>query len=99
MRIDLNPSTLPELGLSQGATSGSKTQDATNRPPASAEDVAHLSTGSDAVQTLKAQLDKVPEVRQQKVDSLKLAIAQGTYQIHPQQIAAAMFADGGLSLG
>ncbi len=99
MRIDLNPSAMPELDRSKSTTSGSKTQDMTNRPPANAEDVAHLSTGSDAVQTLKAQLDKVPEIRQQKVDSLKLAIAEGTYQIHPQQIAAAMFAGGGLNLG
>jgi negative regulator of flagellin synthesis FlgM len=99
MRIDLNSSAMPELDRSKGATSGSKTQDVTNRPPASAEDVAHLSTGSDAVQTLKAQVDQVPEIRQQKVDSLKQAIAQGTYQMHPQQIAAAMFADGGLNLG
>jgi negative regulator of flagellin synthesis FlgM len=89
---------MPELGRSQGATSGSKTQDATNRPQVSAEDVAHLSTGSDAVQTLKAQLDKVPEVRQQKVDSLKQAIATGTYQMYPQRIADAMFPDGGLNL-
>jgi flagellar biosynthesis anti-sigma factor FlgM len=99
MRIDLNPSAMPELDRSNSATSGSKTHDMTNRPPANAEDVAHLSTGSDTVQTLKAQLDKVPEVRQQKVDSLKLAIAEGSYQMYPQQIAAAMFAGGGLNLG
>jgi flagellar biosynthesis anti-sigma factor FlgM len=90
---------MPELDRSKGATSGPKTQDVTNRPSASAEDVAHLSTGSDAVQTLKAQLDKVPDIRQQKVDSLKQAIAAGTYQMYPQRIADAMFADGGLNLG
>ena len=99
MRIDLNPSAMPELDRSKSTTTGSKTHDMTNRPLASAEDVTHLSTGSDAVQTLKAQLDKVPEIRQQKVDSLKQAIAQGSYQMYPQQIAAAMFADGGLNLG
>jgi flagellar biosynthesis anti-sigma factor FlgM len=54
---------------------------------------------SDAVQTLKAQLDKVPEIRQQKVDSLKQAIAEGRHRRDPRQIAAAMFADGILSLG
>jgi negative regulator of flagellin synthesis FlgM len=99
MRIDLNPSAMPELDRSKSTTSGSKTQGLTNGPAADAEDVAHLSTGSDAVQTLRAQLDKVPEVRQQKVDSLKQAMAEGSYQVHPQQIAAAMFADRGINLG
>lgn len=98
MRIDLNPSATPELDRSKSATSGPKTHDMTNKPPATAEDVAHLATGSDAVQTLKAQLDNVPEIRQQKVDSLKQAIAQGAYQMHPQQIAAAMLADGVMNL-
>jgi flagellar biosynthesis anti-sigma factor FlgM len=86
---------MPELDRSQGATSGSKTHDLTSRASDSAEDVAHLSTGSDAVQTLKAQLDRVPEIRQQKVDSLKQALVEGSYQIYPQQIAAAMFAEAG----
>lgn len=95
MRIDLNPSAMPELERSRGAASGSKTQDMTNRPGASAEDVAHLSTGSDALQTLKAHLDKVPEIRQQKVEGLKQAIAEGSYRMYPQQIADAMLVDGG----
>lgn len=99
MRIDLNPSAMPELDRSQGATSGAKTQDATNRPSASAEDVALLATGSDAIHTLKAELDKAPEIRQQKVDSLKQAIATGSYQMCPQRIADAMLADGGLNRG
>lgn len=98
MRIDLNPSATPELDRSKSATSGSKTHDMIQAPSANAEDVAQLSTGSDAIQTLKAQLDNVPEIRQQKVDSLKQAIAQGTYTLHPQQIAAAMLAEGGLNL-
>ena len=99
MRIDLNPSAMPELDRSSSATSGPKTQDMTNRPAASAEDVTQLSTGSAAVQTLRAQLDQVPEVRQQKVDSLRQAIAQGSYQLYPQQIATAMLADGRHNLG
>jgi flagellar biosynthesis anti-sigma factor FlgM len=98
MRIDLNLSATPELDRSKSAASGSKTHDMTNQPPVGAEDVAHLSTGSDAVQTLKAQLDNIPEIRQQQVDSLKQSIAQGTYQMHPPQIAAAMLADGVMNL-
>ena len=99
MRIDLNPSAMPELERSQGAACGAKTHAMTNRPAANSEEVAHLSTGSEAMQTLKAQLDKVPELRQNKVDSLKQAIADGSYQMSPQKIADAMLGDGGLNLG
>jgi flagellar biosynthesis anti-sigma factor FlgM len=99
MRIDLNSSAMPELDRSPSATSGAKTHDLTSRPSAIAEDSAMLSTGRDAVQTLKAQLDQIPEIRQQKVESLRQALAEGRYQAHPQQIAAAMVAEGGLNLG
>ena len=76
-----------------------KIRDMTHRLSASAEEVAHLSTRSAAVQVLKAQLDKVPETRQQKVDSLKQAIAEGRHRRDPRKIAAAMFADGIPNLG
>jgi flagellar biosynthesis anti-sigma factor FlgM len=92
----LNPQAMPELDRSTSAAAGSKAQDATER---SLADVTHLFTGSVVVQTLKAHLDKLPEIRRQKVNSLKQAIAEGKYQTHPQQIADAMFADGGLDLG
>ena len=99
MRIDLNPPAMPEVDRSKGATSGSRTHDMTNRPSAGPEDVAQLSTGSDSIRTLKAHLDKVPEIRQQRVASLQQAIAEGSYRLYPQQIADAMLADGGLNLG
>lgn len=89
----LNPQAMPALDRS--ARAGSNGQDMT----ADAMAVTHLFAWSAEVQTLKAQLDKVPDIRQQRVDSLKQAIAEGKYQLHPQQIAAAMFADGGINLG
>jgi flagellar biosynthesis anti-sigma factor FlgM len=94
----LNPTAIPGLDRSASAVAGSKTQDMPERSLADVEDVTHLFTWSAAVQTLKAQLDKVPEIRQQRVDSLKQAMAEGRYQMHPQQIAAAMLADGGFNL-
>jgi len=57
-----------------------------------ATDVARLSTGSDAIQSLKARLADVPDVRRERVDSLRQAISAGTYQISPQAIAEAMLA-------
>ena len=88
----LNPQAMPALHRSTRA--GSNGQDMT----ADAEAVTHLFTWSVAVQTLKTRLDEVPDIRQQRVDSLKQAMAGGRYQLYPQQIAAAMFADGGLNL-
>jgi flagellar biosynthesis anti-sigma factor FlgM len=95
----LNPQAMPELDRSTSAAAGSKAQDVKERSSAEAEAMMHLFTGSVVVQTLKAHLDKLPEIRQQQVDSLKQSLAEGRYQMHPQQIAAAMFADGGLDLG
>jgi negative regulator of flagellin synthesis FlgM len=89
----LDPRAMPALDRSTRA--GSNGQDMT----ADAEDVMHLFAWSVAVQTLKTRLDKVPDIRQRRVDSLKQAIAEGRFQLHPQHIAAAMFADGGLNLG
>ncbi len=83
----LNPQTMPAPDRSTRA--GSNGQDMT----ADARAVTHLFTWSAAVETLKTHLDKVPDIRQHRVDSLKQAMAEGRYQLHPQQIAAAMFAE------
>jgi len=94
MRIDLNPSAMTELGRSSDATTGTKLADTTRLAAPNAEDIAHLSSGSDAVQKLKVQLDALPEVRQQRVEALRQAISDGTYTISPHSIATAMLADG-----
>ncbi len=88
----LNPQAIP--GLDRGTSDGSDGHGMT----ADDEDMTRLFAGSALVETLKAQLDKVPEIRQQRVDSLKQAITERRYQIYPQQIAVAMIADGALSL-
>ena len=88
----LNPQAMP--ALERSTRSGSNGQDMT----ADAKAVTHLFAWSAEVQTLKAHLDRVPDIRQPRVDSLKQAMAEGGYQLYPQQIAAAMFAEGGLDL-
>ena len=91
MRINLNPSSMPELERSSGSASTSKTGEGTAGANSSvADDVAHLSTGSDSVQALKAQLASVPEVRQPRVDALRQAIADGSFKVSPERIAEAM---------
>ena len=99
MKIDLNPSSTPELSRSSasaGTAGPSKDRrtavDATNPL---ADDVAQLSTGSDAVQKLKAQLEQVSDVRQARVESLRQAIQDGSFKVLPERIAQAMLADDG----
>lgn len=99
MRIDLNPSAMPELGRSGEAASGTKPGDMTRLAAPNAEDVAHLSSGSDAVQKLKLQLDAVPDVRQERVDALRQAISAGTYKMSPHAVAGAMLAEAGQKVG
>jgi negative regulator of flagellin synthesis FlgM len=56
------------------------------------EDLAHLSRRSDAVHRLKAQLDAVPDIRQQRVESLRQALGDGSFEVSPEHIAEAMLA-------
>lgn len=101
-RILLDPQAnraTPEVDRSMSAVAGNRDQHMTGPSSADVEDVRYLFPGDAAVETLKAQLDKVPEIRQQRVDWLKQAIAEGRYQMHPQKIAAAMLAEEELNLG
>jgi len=95
MRIDLNPSAMPELDRSRGSVDSNKVADMIQQVPPTAIDEARLSTGSDAIQALKAQLNAIPDIRQQQVDGLRQAVESGTYQVSPQRIADAMLADLG----
>ena len=88
----LRPEDLPEVDRSK--TYGN------HGPHLSAddEDMTQMFAGSAVVQALKAQLDKFPDIRQQRVDSLKHALVVGRYQICPQRIATAMLVDEELNL-
>jgi flagellar biosynthesis anti-sigma factor FlgM len=96
MRIDLNPSSMPELARSNGSAGAAPAGQPSVADQAGAtatdttDDVANLSTGSDSVQRLKTQLDAVPDVRQQLVDGLRQAVADGSFKVSPQHIAEAM---------
>jgi flagellar biosynthesis anti-sigma factor FlgM len=58
------------------------------------EDVAQLPPSSDAVHKLKALLDTVPDIRQQRVESLRQAIVNGSFKVSLEHIAEAMLASG-----
>ena len=71
----------------------------TKRVSQNADSTMDFPSGRDAVQKLKMQLDELPEIRQQRVDALKRAILDGTYEFSPLAVAAAMLADLGLESG
>ncbi len=47
------------------------------------------------VDRLMMLVDAIPEVREQRIEELKRAMAEGTYQISPERIAEAMLAEAG----
>ncbi len=95
MKIDLNPSSMQELARSNGSATAAPVgqTEVSNQPGVSLDDVAQLSTGSDAIQKLKTQLEAVPDVRQQRVEGLRQAISEGSFQVSPEHIADAILGD------
>jgi flagellar biosynthesis anti-sigma factor FlgM len=93
MRIDSNLplSHAPESGRSTEANKKGRV----NLPPQflSPADEAKLSGATDQVSALHAELAKVPDVRQDKVNALADALHQGTWKANAEDIAQAMFAD------
>ena len=62
-------------------------------PVAGGEDTASLRTGQETISRLKTQLNAAPEVRSQRVAQLRDALANGTYNVNPTQVAQAMITD------
>ena len=61
-------------------SSGSPTQQSRPAPVDSGQDQAQLSVDNETIQQLKANLSQVPEVRQERVDALRQAVSNGSYQ-------------------
>lgn len=95
MRIDLTTTSMQQMERSQESRDTTQArQGQADAIAGNTNDTAELSTSSDAVAALRAQLDSVPDVRQQRVDSLRQMIQTGQFTISPQRIADAMLATG-----
>jgi len=57
---------------------------------AAGEDQAQLSGGHIQVQGLAAQAAQLPEIRQEKVESLRQAVQSGQYHSNPEKVAGAL---------
>ena len=90
---------MPENWTTVAAQVGSnKFNDMTQQGTPNVGNEARLPTASDTMESLKARLRVVAEVRKEKVDGLRQAIETGTYEVLPKRIAAAMLADFGRKL-
>jgi len=58
-----------------------------------ARDEASFSVDKGKVQELEAKLTELPEVRQERVQALQLAVREGRHQVSDKQLAQTMFAE------
>ncbi len=61
-----------------------------NPSRASSDDRATLSSGSTSVGSLVSTAMSLPDIRHDKVASLRASVNSGTYQLNPSKIAASM---------
>jgi flagellar biosynthesis anti-sigma factor FlgM len=90
MRVDA-PSSFPE-NLQPQKVTGSRSPAQRDRPVAvdSNQDQAQLAVDGSRVQQLKDTLSGVPEVRQERVEALRQAVGNGSYQVSDQQLSDAI---------
>ena len=93
MRID-SPLPLAENLPSANVTrSGSSAQQIPAAPVSSDQDKTQFSIDGGTVQQLKSALSQLPEVRQERVNALRQAVNNGSYQVSNQQLADAIGSD------
>jgi flagellar biosynthesis anti-sigma factor FlgM len=96
MRIDSNQIGQP---VSEGGrTSNLAAQKGNTSVPggvggALGEDQAQVSDVHAQIQALVAQVSQLPEAKQEKVNALRQAVVEGSYQPKPAQVAEALFAN------
>jgi negative regulator of flagellin synthesis FlgM len=89
MRIDLNA--IPEApDPGQSTKSGSQVASGNSSAGLGAGDTTKLSQDQGRIQELASQVARLPEIRQEKVAALQRAIAEGSYQVTPEQAAEAL---------
>jgi flagellar biosynthesis anti-sigma factor FlgM len=92
MRIDLFNSAASQIASEQSSQQVNA-QNAAKTGRSASEDRATLTSDSTSVGSLVSAALSSPEIRQDKVDSLRQAIGSGQYTLDPAQIAASMVDD------
>jgi negative regulator of flagellin synthesis FlgM len=90
MKIDA-PLGFPEqVGPQRVETTGSSSSQNQAERVGLSPDEVQFSVDGEKVQQLKANLDGLPDLRQDRVATLKQAIEEGSYNVSSHQIAQAM---------
>ena len=93
MRIDAALPLPENQPASKVANSGSSVQQNRSAPASSGQDQAQLSIDKTTIQSLTAQVARLPEVRQDRVDALRQAVSSGNYRVSDQQVSDAIGSD------
>ena len=90
MRINFHSGPQPaaelEINRGQNAATGGRLAHSS----AAGADLAQLSATHVQVQALAAQAGQLPEIRAEKVQSLREALAKGEYRVQPEKLAGAL---------
>jgi len=93
MRIDPNARLAATPDSGESAKSAAKTAHPLPGAEALGTDRAELSIDQARVHALAAQVNSLPEVRQEKVAALARALRNGEYKVSPEQTADAMLSE------
>jgi flagellar biosynthesis anti-sigma factor FlgM len=95
MRIDLHvrSSEAAESSRSTGSSGAAKNKAPAAERVAIQADETRVSSHEARVHNLGRVAQSVPELRQERVQTLKAAIQEGRYQPPPEQVAEAMLSD------
>lgn len=92
MAIDIkqvNPAVNTQINKTSVNTNGAKMSDksATSMSTPPKNDSVSLTSQAQQLQSTQAKMTNIPEVNEQKVQEIKLAIAEGRYKIDPEKLA------------
>lgn len=93
MKIDASLSLPENVGPQRVGTTGPSPSQNQGEVVGLTPDEVQFSVDGEKVQQLKTDLAAVPDLRQDRVATLKEAIASGSYSVSGQQIAQAMSSD------
>ena len=93
MRVDPNMRAQQAQDPEKANTSNARAAVPAPGERTSAADTAQISPDQVRVQSLAAQVNALPEIRQNRVDALGRAIREGNYQVSAEQTAAAMLSE------
>lgn len=92
MKID-SPKSPESQGVGQGAQNVQKTQSATPKDKAAEtrktnpSDTVDISPRSKEIADIMTSVNKLPEVREEKVQEIKQSVDAGTYTVDPRRVA------------